>query len=163
MDAGTLINVFSQTFSVDPAPRKQAEEYLKQAALQPGYTTSVLTLVAQADVPEQVRLAAAVNFKNQVKFHWVASEEDGSVSGPDFVIPDAEKAAVKQNIVGFMLAAPPLVQAQVSETLALISASDFPTSWTTLLPELVARLNSAGQDYGVINSVLSTANIIFKR
>ena len=161
MDASTLVNVFSQTFSVEPGPRKQAEDYLKQAALQPGYTTAVVTLVAKADAPEQIRLAAAVNLKNHVKFHWTASEED--LSGQKFVIPDPEKAAVKEHVVGLMLASTPLVQAQVSETLALISATDFPGQWPTLLPELVARVNVAGSDYAVINGVLTTANSIFKR
>jgi hypothetical protein len=73
----------------------QAEEQLKTISQQPGFAVSVLKVGAQcadaqqalishthtqrwlqvvaagASVPEDVRLAAAVNFKNTVKYRWV--------------------------------------------------------------------------------------------
>jgi hypothetical protein len=39
-----------------------------------------------------------------------------------------------------MLNTPPLVRAQLSEALTLISNHDFPAAWPQLLPELVERL-----------------------
>lgn len=63
----------------------------------------------------QVRLAAAVSWKNHLKFHWSHKDDDAGLKAEaPFVIPDAEKEAVKSGgLVGIMLAAPPLVQAQV--------------------------------------------------
>jgi hypothetical protein len=42
-----------------------------------------------------------------------------------------------------MLNTPPLVRAQLSEALTLISGHDFPAAWPQLLPELVERLAGA--------------------
>lgn len=64
-----------------------------------------------------------------------------------------------------MLSATPKIQSQLSEALALIGHHDFPKSWPSLLPELVANLQKASQssDYVSINGILGTANSIFKK
>jgi hypothetical protein len=51
--------------------------------------------------------------------------------------------------------------AQVSEAVAIISATDFPAKWPKLLPELMQHITSP--DYTVVIGVLKTANEIFKR
>lgn len=43
-------------------------------------------------VPVEVRQAAAVNFKNFVKYHWAPRESDGLGAAP-MAIPDGEKAS----------------------------------------------------------------------
>lgn len=50
---------------------------------------------------------------------------------------------IKQLLTGLMLNTPPLVRAQLSEALTLISGHDFPAAWPQLLPELVERLAGA--------------------
>lgn len=47
---------------------------------------------------------------------------------------------IKQLLTGLMLSTPPLVRAQLSEALTLISGHDFPAAWPQLLPELKERL-----------------------
>jgi exportin-2 (importin alpha re-exporter) len=76
-------------------------------------------------------------------------------------LPDPEKAQVRGLITGLMLAAPPIVRAQLAEALALIGASDFPGRWPELLPDLITRLES-GPPHAV-HGVLETANAIYKR
>jgi hypothetical protein len=67
-------------------------------------------------------------------------------------------------LVGLMLSAPRLVQAQLSEALSIISAEDFPDRWPGLLPELITRLGAPGaRDFPSVAGVLTTANTIFKR
>ena len=72
---------------------------------------------------------------------------------------DGEKEQVKSVFVGLMLSMPPKLQAQLSEALVIISRSDFPRKWETLLPELLGHM--ASTDYAVINGVLTTADTIF--
>lgn len=49
---------------------------------------------------------------------------------------------IKTLLTGLMLSTPPLVRAQLSEALSVISSHDFPRKWSTLLPELIERLRS---------------------
>jgi len=58
-------------------------------------------------------------------------------------ISDAEREQIKNTLVDLMVAVPPAVQRQVSETLSIISQSDFPQKWQNLLPVRGSLQNSA--------------------
>lgn len=156
----SLSQCFLQTLVPNPEPRRQAEELLKRASDQPGYGITILQLLSEASVDEQVRQAAAVNFKNHVRNRWAPSDPDSLPESP--LIQDPEKEQIKTLIVRSMLTAHPRIQSQLSEGLAIISKHDFPKTWQTLLPELVTNLQSSA-DYAVINGILNTANSIFKK
>ncbi|PSC72253.1 Exportin-2 [Micractinium conductrix] len=111
-------------------------------------------------VPVEVRQAAAVNFKNFVKYHWAPRESDGLGAAP-MAIPDGEKDQVKAHITDLMLSTPPRVRAQLSEALSIISSHDFPARWPSLLPHLVEKMGST--DPQLVNGVLSTADSIYQR
>ncbi|GFR48907.1 hypothetical protein Agub_g10856 [Astrephomene gubernaculifera] len=153
-----LAVIFQQTLSPDKDAIKAAEQQLKAAAQQPGHCIKVLKLAA-TPVDGSIRQSAAVNFKNTVKYRWVPSEAD--LYGGAQPLPDAEKAQIKQLLVGVTLSSPPLVAAQLSEALSIICAYDFPAHWPQLLPELVAKLGT--EDLGVVRGVLQVANNVFKR
>lgn len=157
-----LAEVFGRSIQPDRDVIRQAEEHLKAVSAQPGYAIAVLQVIAAGDaVGVDVRLAAAVNFKNTVKYRWVPTEQ--ALEAGTQPIPDPEKGQIKQLLTGLMLSTPPLVRAQLSEALTLISGHDFPAAWPQLLPELKERLAGANGDVAVINGVLQTANSIFKR
>eukprot|EP00879_Flechtneria_rotunda_P019331 GHRR01020303.1.p1 GENE.GHRR01020303.1~~GHRR01020303.1.p1 ORF type:complete len:890 (+),score=314.69 GHRR01020303.1:664-3333(+) len=164
MDEGVrqLAQAFSRTIQADRDTIRAAEEQIKAVSQQPGYGIAVLKVVAAGDaVGQDVRLAAAVNFKNLVKYRWVPTElavEQGTQP-----VPEAEKAQIKQLLPGLMLSTPPLIRAQLSEALTIISSHDFPAAWPKLLPELVERLTAAGDDLAATVGVCHTANSIFKR
>lgn len=50
---------------------------------------------------------------------------------------------------------------QLSEALSIISKHDFPAKWESLLPQIVARMET--QDPYIIHALMMTANSIFKR
>ncbi|CAK9858088.1 unnamed protein product [Sphagnum jensenii] len=156
----TLSSCFLQTLAPTLEPRKQAENFLKGAADQPGYGITILRLLSDPSVGEEVRQAAAVNFKNHVKYRWVTPDPD--FPPPLNPIQDPEKDQIKGLIVTLMLSTPPKIQSQLSEALSIMSQHDFPSKWQTLLPELVVSLQSA-TDYTIINGILQTSNSIFKR
>lgn len=60
---------------------------------------------------------------------------------PHFAAALLTQAQIKQLLTGLMLSTPPLIRAQLSEALTLISGHDFPAAWPQLLPELVERLS----------------------
>ncbi|CAM9656674.1 unnamed protein product, partial [Chrysoparadoxa australica] len=143
--------------------RKQAEHYLASVEKQPSYAQQLIRLIEShcaGVTPEDktLRTLAAVLFKNLVKKYWVVNE-DGD--GKDFVLPDADKEAIKGNMVHMMCIVPAEVQRQFSEALAIISKHDFPARWPSLMPDLVSKMTST--DYNVILGVLLTANSILKR
>ncbi|KAJ9171521.1 hypothetical protein P3X46_014879 [Hevea brasiliensis] len=155
-----LSQCFLHTLSPAPEPRRAAEAKLTEAADSPNYALAVLRLVAEPSVDEQIRHAAAVNFKNHLRSRWAPSAE--SSFSP---ILDAEKGQIKSLIVSLMLSSPPRIQSQLSESLSLIGKHDFPKSWPSLLPELISNLHAASgnSDYVSVNGVLGTANSIFKK
>ena len=154
-----LLSAFAQTLAPYPAEIHQAEVFLRNAAAQPGYGITVLKVVSTDLAPMEVRQAAAVNFKNYVKFNWMT--RDASDQGTAVLISDAEKETIKAHIIDLMLSSPPRVRAQLSEALTIISHHDFPAKWTGLLPQLLKNLSTP--DQVLLSGVLVTADAIFHR
>ncbi|OIW02302.1 hypothetical protein TanjilG_11196 [Lupinus angustifolius] len=145
-----LSETFLHTLSPAPEPRRRAESALSEAADRPNFALTVLRLIAEPSVDDQIRQAAAVNFKNHLRHRWSPSDDNAAT------IIASEKVQIKSLIVPLMLSASPKIQSQLSEALALISNHDFPKSWPDLLPELVANLHKASQtsDYYKTNDLL---------
>jgi exportin-2 (importin alpha re-exporter) len=133
---------------------------LEQASQRPEHPLEVLRLIASADgVQPGVRQAAAVHFKNLAKNGWDESKDAEDRKG--IKISPADRDTIKSHLVDLMCTVPPIIQAQISESISLIAEVDFPDKWQTLLPSLVQKLNSP--DMAVVNGVLTTANSIFKK
>lgn len=160
-----LSQCFLNTLSPLPEPRRRAEAALAEASERSNYGLAVLQLVAEPSVDEQIRHAAAVNFKNHLKARWAPSPPKEPNVPSLTPISNAEKELIKSLIVSLMLKLSPKIQSQLSEALAVIGKHDFPLQWPTLLPELVANLVSLTQanDYVSVNGVLATINSLFKK
>ncbi|KAI6685736.1 hypothetical protein NL676_031649 [Syzygium grande] len=78
-----LSQCFLHTLSPFPAPCRQAESSLADAADCPIYALAVLRLVAEPSVDEQIRQAAAINFKNHLRARWVSSPSPHDAAGAD--------------------------------------------------------------------------------
>lgn len=149
-----LRNCLEQTLSPYAEQRKSAEAYLASLAKQPNYVLLLLQVLENGGEKQEVRLAAALLFKNFVKNNW-DPEKEGCV-------PQNEKIVVKQHLVELMCRMPEVLQKQLIEALSTIGEYDFPRHWDTLLPQLVQKLQTE-TDWQVRNGVLMTANTIFKR
>lgn len=76
------------------------------------------------------------------------------------VITPQDRNTIKSHLVQLMCTTPPQIQAQLSESVALIAAVDYYQEWQNLLPELVQQFQTT--DMAVLIGVLKTANAIFK-
>mmetsp|Transcript_53150 Transcript_53150/g.108402 ORF Transcript_53150/g.108402 Transcript_53150/m.108402 type:complete len:986 (-) Transcript_53150:196-3153(-) len=152
-----LANFLSQTLVPDPAARKQAEVQLTHAKVQQGYPVLLLRLVVTNEIQPEIRLQGAIQFKNLVNQHWVASETH------DYHLSEDDKAAVKREIVAAMLTVPEKLQPFLSEALSHISNADFPLDkkWPELLPQLMQSLDS--QDPAVVIATLKTTHAIARK
>jgi exportin-2 (importin alpha re-exporter) len=78
-----LSECFLHTLSPAPEPRRRAESSLSEASNRPNFGLAVLRLVAEPSnsIDEQIRQAAAVNFKNHIRLRW--SSEDNPILEPE--------------------------------------------------------------------------------
>ncbi|KAK0600154.1 hypothetical protein LWI29_012237 [Acer saccharum] len=93
---------FFHTLSPATEPPRAAEKSLADAADSPNYGLVVLRLVAEHTVDDQIRHAAAVNFKNHLRYRWFPSSDSnsGTTLAP---ILDPQKEQIKALFVSLML------------------------------------------------------------
>ncbi|XP_052256836.1 exportin-2-like isoform X3 [Dreissena polymorpha] len=151
----SLSQYLQQTLAPDPNIRKPAEKFLESVEGNQNYPLLLLNLLDKAEVDQQIRVSAAITFKNYVKRNWRVVEDF-----PD-KIHEQDRTVVKQLIVGLMLKSPEQIQNQLSDAISIIGREDFPSKWPDLISEMVAKFQTG--DFHVINGVLRTAHSIFKR
>lgn len=151
----TLALYLEHTLSPDNSVRKKAEEFLQSVENNQNYPVLVLHVLDKEDCPLQIRVAAAITFKNFIKRNWRIIDEG------DDRIHAADRDAIKKLIVNLMLKSPEQIQKQLSDAISIIGREDFPDKWPNLIQELIEKFNSA--DFYVINGVLHTAHSLFKR
>ncbi|OMO70240.1 hypothetical protein COLO4_28675 [Corchorus olitorius] len=125
-----LSQCFLHALSPQLETRRAAESSLSEAADTPNYGLSVLRLVVEPSVNDQIRQAAAINFKSYIRTRWVPSNDPKA--GPAFSsIRKQEKEQIKTLLVSLMLSSSPRIQSELSEALAVIGKHDFPKLWAS--------------------------------
>lgn len=74
-----VANYLTQTISPEYGIRKPAEDYLLSIEKQPNFSILLLQLADSEQVPSNIRLAAAINFKNFVKRNWRVVDDENKV------------------------------------------------------------------------------------
>ena len=151
-----LASHLDNTLSTDTATRNKATDEIRALESRPGSSLLLLHLLASSSAfSAQTRQAAAIAFKNFIMTHW-DDEPD-----PSSLLPPQDRATIKQHLVSLMLNSPPSIQQQLSQVLAIISKSDFPSQWESLLPDLTATLLSPSASHATVMGCLSTLHSIF--
>uniref|UniRef100_A0A8C9SDI2 Exportin-2 n=1 Tax=Scleropages formosus TaxID=113540 RepID=A0A8C9SDI2_SCLFO len=150
----SLTEVLRKTLDPDPTVRRPAEKFLESVEGNQNYPILLLTLLEKSQ-DNVIRVCAAVTFKNYIKRNWrIVEDEPNKIS-------EADRSAIKANIVNLMLSSPEQIQKQLSDAISIIGREDFPQKWPDLLREMVNRFQS--RDFNIINGVLRTAHSLFKR
>ncbi|KAI9595046.1 importin alpha re-exporter [Syncephalis fuscata] len=139
--------------TLDPALRREAEQFLKSVEKNAGFPLLTLTLIVKDGTDPNICFAAALLLKNFVKRYWSVTDGQDSISPQD-------RQAIKANIVDVLVKVVPRIQVQIGEIIATIADNDFPADWSDLVPNLVAKLNP--QDYTINNGILKTIHMLFK-
>eukprot|EP01025_Chloroclados_australasicus_P001666 TRINITY_DN10413_c0_g2_i1.p1 TRINITY_DN10413_c0_g2~~TRINITY_DN10413_c0_g2_i1.p1 ORF type:complete len:500 (-),score=44.92 TRINITY_DN10413_c0_g2_i1:1-1473(-) len=155
--AQQLRNSFDANFDV----RKQAEASLRDLQQKPTYCCVLLQLLSRHDLDLSVKQAAAVGLKNCVKYRWQVQFDTELVHGDELSEEDKEYVR-KHIIVPEVISAPQVIRAQVLEALTIMSKSDFPGKWPTLLPMLVEWMKAEGSSLENIVVVLEVTAAIFR-
>ncbi|KAK5108888.1 hypothetical protein LTR62_007690 [Meristemomyces frigidus] len=152
VDIQGIAGLLQASLSADKS--RQAEQSLRAEEAKPGFSLSLLQIVATDDLPQTTRLAGALFFKNFIKRNWV--NEEGVHQ-----LPQNEVETIKSELIGLMVRVPPTIQAQLGDAISVIADSDFWERWNTLVDDLVSRLTP--NDAPVNNGVLQVAHSIFRR
>ncbi|XP_006839263.1 PREDICTED: exportin-2 isoform X2 [Chrysochloris asiatica] len=150
----TLTEYLKKTLDPDPAIRRPAEKFLESVEGNQNYPLLLLTLLEKSQ-DNVIKVCASVTFKNYIKRNWRIVEDEPNK------ICEADRVAIKGNIVHLMLSSPEQMQKQLSDAISIIGREDFPQKWPDLLTEMVNRFQTG--DFHVINGVLRTAHSLFKR
>ncbi|KAJ2368139.1 importin-alpha export receptor [Coemansia sp. RSA 2610] len=150
----SLAQSLQQTLSPNAQERKQAEKFLETVEQAEHFVVPLLQLVNSSSTDDHIRFAAALYFKNFVRRRWAQSEE------AEDTISQADRQAVKSELVGLMISAPKKLQLQLGEAVSIIADNDFPEKWPELISTLVGKLSAT--DYHINNGILQTAHTVFK-
>lgn len=163
-----LIGALGATFSAAEAERKAAEQTLAQMQSAEGYVQALLSVVMGTAALE-VRQAAAIQLKNTVVSRWGVrrkSNASTTVTSPAGATPpalplsDADKAAVRGNLVEAVCSVPRLLQKQLCVALQSAAFHDYPAAWPDLVSRIGALLGAA--DAAVAYGALQALRAVYR-
>ncbi|XP_052142429.1 importin beta-like SAD2 [Oryza glaberrima] len=145
MDLQSLAVVLRAALSHVPEERKAAEESLNQFQYAPQHLVRLLQIIVDGSCDMAVRQVASIHFKNFVAKNWSPNDPEESQK-----ISESDKLMVRENILGFIVLVPPLLRAQLGESIKTIIHSDYPEQWPGLLHWVTHNLESENQIFGAL-------------
>ncbi|KAL6634387.1 hypothetical protein ACP70R_027058 [Stipagrostis hirtigluma subsp. patula] len=145
MDLPSLAVVLRAALSHVPEERKAAEESLNQFQYTPQHLVRLLQIIVDGSCDMAVRQVASIHFKNFIAKNWSPSDPDESQK-----VLESDKSLVRENILGFIVQVPPLLRAQLGESIKTIIHSDYPEQWPSLLHWVTHNLELQNQIFGAL-------------
>ncbi|KAL5212551.1 hypothetical protein ABZP36_023398 [Zizania latifolia] len=145
MDLPSLAVVLRAALSHVPEERKAAEESLNQFQYTPQHLVRLLQIIVDGSCDLAVRQVASIHFKNFVAKNWSPNDPEESQK-----VSESDKSMVRENILGFIVQVPPLLRAQLGESIKTIIHSDYPEQWPSLLHWVTHNLESENQIFGAL-------------
>ncbi|KAG2650903.1 hypothetical protein PVAP13_1NG240300 [Panicum virgatum] len=145
MDLPSLAVVLRAALSHVPEERKAAEESLNQFQYTPQHLVRLLQIIVDGSCDMAVRQVASIHFKNFIAKNWSPNDPDESPK-----VLESDKAMVRENILGFIVQVPPLLRAQLGESIKTIIHSDYPEQWPSLLHWVTHNLELQNQIFGAL-------------
>ncbi|CAO2045785.1 unnamed protein product [Urochloa humidicola] len=144
MDLPSLAVVLRAALSHVPEERKAAEESLNQFQYMPQHLVRLLQIIVDGSCDMAVRQVASIHFKNFIAKNWSPDPDESPK------VLESDKAMVRENILGFIVQVPPLLRAQLGESIKTIIHSDYPEQWPSLLHWVTHNLELQNQIFGAL-------------
>ncbi|XP_047062820.1 importin beta-like SAD2 [Lolium rigidum] len=145
MDLASLTLVLRSALSHSPEERKAAEASLNQIQYAQQHLVRLLQIIVDGNCDLAVRQVASIHFKNFVSKAWSPLDPEETQT-----IPEADKSMVRENILGFVTQLPPLLRAQLGESIKTLVLADYPEQWPSLLHWVTHNLESQDQIFGAL-------------
>jgi exportin-2 (importin alpha re-exporter) len=148
--------------SLDPSHIAQAEAQLSACSRSPHYPSAIFQLLS-SPASQQLGLAASLHIKNFVLNNYSADPHDGAGDEAFIPIEHNSREFIKGGLLGLLVSAPPRVQSQLIQTIALIAKVDFPHRWSSILPGLISQCASAisSNNFSTLLALLNVCHSMF--
>ena len=163
MDAAfieSLKQSLAASLQPDANVRQQAEQFLIEAQQRQDYCSSILEVSADANLDQNLALAAAVQLGTMIDYHWkfFNPEQAERISTPGFrfiILSEPDKDYVRTNIVSKMFSCENrAIQKQYVRCVITICRFDYPEKWPSLLQDISNALQS-GNDKGILTGCIA--------
>nr|BAJ99987.1 predicted protein [Hordeum vulgare subsp. vulgare] len=145
MDLSNLTLVLRAALSHAPEERKAAEASLEQLQYTQQHLVRLLQIIVDGNCDMAVRQVASIHFKNFVSKAWSPIDPEETRK-----IPEVDKSMVRENILGFVTQLPPLLRAQLGESIKTLILADYPEQWPSLLHWVTHNMESQDQIFGAL-------------
>jgi importin-7 len=141
--------VLLHSFSSNIQERQAAEQQLHQLKTVEGFYELLLHFATQP-YPREIRQAAAIVVKNQIKQNWALAEraEANQKPVPPEAVKPKDKALVRElALEGLMRESDPPVRNLLAEVVNILINFDYPDNWPQLLGVVVSAIQSGNALY----------------
>lgn len=128
----------------------------------PGYTTLLLENVANSSNKQDLRLAAAIQFKSVIGARYNVGI-NGKTSDKYAPIDDAEKAYIRETILGALVTDHLAIRNMLEDSLYRIVEVDYPTNWSSLPDLILGALQGAIETPEQILAALIALRTVIRR
>ncbi|CAD5226159.1 unnamed protein product [Bursaphelenchus okinawaensis] len=128
---------------------KQAEQQLDELSKSPGFAQVLLQVISQESVSKDIRVSAAVAFKNFIRKNW--NPEGQLAVAP---LDNGERNQIRELVITAMFQMEELYRRQLTQSLCIIGNQDFPRQWPSLMQLLARHLD------GDFSHILATLTAI---
>ncbi|GAA5972295.1 hypothetical protein JCM11641_002396 [Rhodosporidiobolus odoratus] len=131
-----VLEALTYALSPDPSQRSHSLQLLQQWAILPGYYSLLVGIfTASEGVQWEIRLQAALQFKNGVDKYWRKGASNG--------IAPAEKQDIRPKLLAMVDEPDRVLAKNVALSIARIARLDYGTEWAELPHTLLTSLQSA--------------------
>lgn len=164
-----VIEHLKNALSPSTSLRTSGEHALLRLSSHPGFLEILIgSVVQQPSLPLDIRISAAVLFKNIIRKGWHPHAAGVDESSPA-VLDDNTRAQIRDRIVDIMLSIrEDVLRKQLIHAVTLIAEFDFPASWPQFLSVVAGKLssllrNTTFRDVSGVNALLEVADIVFHK
>lgn len=150
MDANKPLLCFSGTLLANSSVRESSELQLRHLSRQPGFLGACLDIMAASEVPQDIRKAAAVYFKNRVLRHWNTRGDS---------IDEGEKPVIKDRLVPVLSTVDHQTRHQLIPVLRVLVGSDYDGKWPALIVQTGELLQQLDNTLALYTGVLCFSEI----
>lgn len=132
-----LNQLLKAALSSDASQRQQAEALIGELSGRESFCSMLVAVLKHPDPDESTKWLAAVQLKNTVNKRWSLHRVDG---GPSRALTDQEKNFLRSEILQVVGLKDAKAALQIALTVAKIARHDYPSTWPTLLDQLLGPI-----------------------